>query len=193
MLLREETATVHRRLEDRLTAVGLTGRNEDYASLLSAFLGVYRPLESAMAALDWSEHKIDISLRRKVPWLEADLLALGCCPAKVPDWAEVPEIRTTSDGFGVLYVMEGASLGGRLISRWLHDELSIGERNGGRFFSSYGGRVGDMWTAFLDALEAAAVRKGGAELIRSAAVRTFECFEACLAQIHNNLQPHPNR
>ncbi len=181
--LKAETASVHRTLEERVTAVGLTGHVDDYAGLLSCFLGLYRPLEDALGRLKWGDLAIDVSARQKSPWLEQDLRSLGYRVEAIHDWPDLPRVSNTNEGLGVLYVMEGASLGGQLIGRWLASELGIGHSNGGRFFSSYGSRIGEMWRAFLDVLEPAAQLQSNATVIQQSALNTFQCFNASLMQL----------
>lgn len=181
--LKVETASAHKVLEERVNAVGLTGRLHDYVELLSRFLALYRPLEEALRRLEWGNVAIDFAGRRKLPWLERDLKILGCDPEAIGDWLNIPRVTNANEGLGVLYVMEGASLGGQLIGKWLHSELGIGSGNGGRFFSSYGGRIGEMWRTFLNSLESAAQLQSNADAIQQSALHTFQCFESCLEQM----------
>ncbi len=178
--LRAETEAHHKTLEDDLTARGLTGARSDYVNLLAGMLRVYRPLEAALARLDWCPFGIDIAERRKSHWLESDLASLGRDPHAISDWKDMPPLDSGLQGMGVLYVLEGASLGGQIISKWLRERLDIGDENGGRFFASYGSQVSLMWRSYLDALERAAKGGQNARVISSAACRTFEVFHDCL-------------
>lgn len=178
--LRAETASVHEQLEARLNAVGLTGKLEDYGWMLSCFLSLYRPLEAALGRLDWVDTNLDLAMRRKSHWLEADLRQLGHEPNAVADWPHLPHLKTIDDGLGALYVIEGASLGGQVISRWLAKELGIGRDSGGRFFASYGERTGEMWRSFIDVLEGSARLSANAAAIEQSARNTFSVFHDCL-------------
>ena len=178
--LRAETASVHEQLEARLNAVGLTGKLEDYAWMLSCFLSLYRPLEAALRRLDWVDTNLDLALRRKSHWLEADLRLLGHEPDAIADWPHLPQLKTIDDGLGALYVVEGASLGGQVISRWLTKELGIGRDNGGRFFASYGERTSEMWRSFIEVLEGSARLTASAAAIEQSARNTFAVFHDCL-------------
>ena len=178
--LRAETAVAHEQLESRLNAVGLTGKREDYGWLLSCFLSLYRPLEAALRRLDWVGTDLDLATRRKSHWLEHDLRVLGHEPGAIADWQHLPNLMTIHEGLGALYVIEGASLGGQVISRWLTKELGIDRENGGRFFASYGERTGEMWRSFLEVLESSARLSAHASIIERSAHNTFLAFHDCL-------------
>ncbi len=55
-----------------------------------------------------------------------------------------------------MYVLEGSTLGGTMISRRLRQSLGLhpGSGGGAQFFFSYGPQVGRMWRDFTAALEA---------------------------------------
>ncbi len=155
-LLRAATGEAHQQLED---AVGIERRIGDpaaYRQLLEIFLGFYRPLETRLASLQgWAQSGIDLATRRKTPWLEADLSALGLTTpavAALPDCAELPSVAGSLDrGFGCLYVLEGATLGGRHITAALQNSPVPADAR--RFFASYGAETGTRWREFLSALE----------------------------------------
>jgi heme oxygenase len=52
-----------------------------------------------------------------------------------------------------LYVTEGATLGGQIISRHLEQTLGLSARRGAAFFGSYGLQVGAMWRTFCAILQ----------------------------------------
>ena len=178
--LRAETTPAHQKLEARLAVSGLSGRLDNYCRMLAAFLSFYRPVELALLKIDWQGQDLDIFQRMKTDWLLSDLKSLGVPVKTVSDWPRIPPLTSAFEGLGALYVLEGASLGGQVISRRLQGDLGIGSMNGGRFFLSYGDRVGEMWRTFLDVLEKAAQVESNAQIIERAAVQTFECFDNCM-------------
>lgn len=178
--LKAETGPIHRNLETLMSRTGLTGNIADYGRMLTCFLGFYRPLEASLARLKWQPHALDFDERKKSQWLEADLNALGYRLEGITDWQHLPQLGTAIQGLGALYVIEGASLGGKIISRWLAEGLGIGVNNGGRFFSSYGARVGEMWRSYLKSVENAAMVPADAGVITKAAMDTFQSFHDCL-------------
>lgn len=191
--LRAETHALHGTLETALTTRGLTGKRDDYVDLLASMLRIYRPLEAALARLDWSSERLDISSRRKSDWLATDLLRLGRDPSVIADWHDIPCLDSNLQGIGALYVLEGASLGGQVISKWLLERLDIDTENGGRFFSSYGSQVSVMWRSYLDVLERAAVGEQNGKVISSTACQTFEAFHHCLTSDAVQHPPHELR
>ena len=53
---------------------------------------------------------------------------------------------------GALYVTEGSTLGGQLISRHLAQRFGWKNGEGHRFFSCYGAETGRMWASFREEL-----------------------------------------
>ncbi len=86
---------------------------------------------------------------------------------------QAPSFRENAEWIGYLYVVEGSTLGGRLISKRLRQLGSDLCPNGLRIFAPYGDATRRSWTAFLDVLREQT--RNGLELTRSveAARRTF--------------------
>lgn len=178
-LLRERTGGLHARVE---RSVDLTTRCRTvatYREWLGQLLGFYRPFEETLAGFDWSSVSLDYHARRKAGWLAADLLALGVAESEINDLPicqRLPQPRTLAGAIGCLYVLEGATLGGQIISRHVEQQLSIGDDNGGRFYAAYGTRAGAMWKAFRDT--ANLYCDDQANRLEDAATNAVETFEA---------------
>jgi heme oxygenase len=179
--LRSATRGPHGRLEAALplTDPGLTLR--EYRVIVEAFLGFYAPLEERVVALARDgAHGLAIEGREKVGRLRLDLRALGAgdqalsallmCP-------HVPDVATPGAALGCLYVVEGATLGGRVVGRALREHLGLGPANGAAFFDGYGVETGAMWASFRVQLEASPWPR--AETL-AAAVETFVSLEQWL-------------
>lgn len=138
--LRSGTRAEHERLE---LLVDISGRSADiarYAELLNGLRSVYAPLERQLDASPWTPQALpDWRLRRKRDWLDEDLAALSTLPGRD---APVPRVSSLEQVVGAAYVMEGATLGGGVVSRLLPAGLPS------RFFTSYGARRGAMWRTF---------------------------------------------
>jgi heme oxygenase len=81
--------------------------------------------------------------------------------------------------FGGLYVTEGATLGGQIISRQLEQMLGLSARRGAAFFTSYGLQVGSMWRSFCATLQAHTPAEKE-DLVVDAAKQTFVCMHQWL-------------
>ena len=166
--LRSGTRDAHDRLEEGLDVLTLSREPETYVPLLQAFRSLYAPLERALAVSTAAAAVVpDLAARRKTGWLDEDLAALRATP--LPD-ADVPPLTTPEDVAGTCYVLEGATLGGAVLSRSLGDVPH-------RFFTSYGSRRGAMWSAFRGHLVALDARGVDDERAVVAAGRTFALFE----------------
>jgi heme oxygenase len=80
-----------------------------------------------------------------------------------------------------MYVLEGATLGGRVISRHLAAR-GIGPDTGGAFFAGYGNQTGEMWKSFSAAMGAyAEAHPESTGRMAEAADETFILLERWLA------------
>ncbi|TLD68336.1 biliverdin-producing heme oxygenase [Phragmitibacter flavus] len=155
--LRRETAQAHARLEATVLIEDCIKDLDCYRELLKQFLGYYQPLETALENVSgWEDWDIDLSQRRKAPWIQHDLSALGLSPEEIRHLPRcppslLPETRSLAQAFGCAYVLEGSTLGGRHISVMLDGSpVPPGAR---RFFLSHGAQVLPMWKAFCSAME----------------------------------------
>lgn len=102
----------------------------------------------------------------------------------LPLCRDLPSVTTRPSVLGALYVIEGSTLGGQMISR--HLETTLGLRNGAGYgyFRSYGPDTPEKWREFRGILLAHS-GPGVDDLIVSSAQNTFAClhrwFEAVLA------------
>lgn len=131
--LRRATAPQHAAVEALPAMVALMSPAvtwDDYGSYLQRMTRVYGALEPGLLAVldeglapcpDLRPH-----LRPKLPLLRADLAALGLPAPPIP---VPPRIGCLSEAMGGLYVLEGASLGARVIGRHLRRHLpgALGE------------------------------------------------------------------
>jgi heme oxygenase len=88
--------------------------------------------------------------------LAADLQAIGVDPDRVPRAPAklLPGLPTFAHAIGAFYVLEGSTLGGRVILRDV--EARIGQQITGatRFFGGRGTAAGQTWQTFKTALDA---------------------------------------
>jgi heme oxygenase (biliverdin-IX-beta and delta-forming) len=183
--LKEATKEQHNNLETTVNVMDQMFSAEDYKKLLCKFYRFYAAMEPKVFKLDWSKVSLNMDERRKLPKLEQDLKALDIWDEaqSLPEWDELPALEDLPEGFGSLYVMEGATLGGQVINRHLKEHLGIAPENGGAFFNGYGERTGPMWKEFVSvANDYAAANGENDETIINNARATFDSFRDCFMQ-----------
>ncbi|NJN15800.1 MAG: biliverdin-producing heme oxygenase [Oscillochloris sp.] len=180
--LKAETRIHHNRLENEPLSRGLTAADVDrarYARVLAVYYGVYAPLEAQLeSTVDWRQLGFDLAPRLKTPLLVRDLALMGIGAdqlSALPQCSRLPQISDLGAAIGCMYVLEGSTLGGQLITRHIGPALHLNADNGLAFFNSYGPDVGPMWKAFKQFAETHAA--GREEAIITAAGATFEALE----------------
>ncbi len=161
----------------------------DYHCRVRRYHGFYAAIEPLIAAAaNWPRWGIDIGARAKTPWLAADLVCLagrselaGAALADLPQCSELPPLDTPAAAFGCLYVLEGATLGGRVISRHIEHELGLDATRGARFFHGYGEQTGSQWKAFRAALSAFLGTSSEEDRVVASAIATFAALRTWCA------------
>jgi heme oxygenase len=182
--LQYETRAFHSRLESRLRLLDPHLTVDEYRALLRQFYGFYKPLEAVIGQVAIGSLGCEAARRRKLQWLVQDLLGLGDTErtiAGLPLCMKLPPLMTQARVMGSLYVVEGATLGGQIVARFLRQSLGDEARRCCRFFVSYGEQVRPMWAAFLEALALIADGPEQEQDIIASACDTFQCFERWLA------------
>ena len=181
--LKEATRDQHEGLENTVDVMRESLTEEDYKRLLLKFYRFYAPVEEAIAKLDWDEVGYSFEARRKVPKLAQDLEYLGAGEElkNLKPWTETPSIEDHASGLGVLYVLEGATLGGQIINRHLREHLGVEPGAGASFFSGYGPKTGEMWKEFAQTVDSYSGEFGGEDKMIAAARAAFDSFRDCFA------------
>lgn len=175
--VRQETRSAHEALET--TALMLAFSNgafsaAQYRRYLGLQLRLHAPLEAGLAA--W-QPTADAALRLcKSDWLRADLSALGEPP--VDAIAPTPPITSQAQAMGVMYVLEGGTLGLQVVRKRLQDAHPV-LHGADRFLRGYGAATGPLWRRFVVALDALPTAQWPAAT--SAACATFAAFHAAFA------------
>ncbi|MBO9560687.1 MAG: biliverdin-producing heme oxygenase [Caulobacter sp.] len=161
--LRATTRDLHDGLEARLDVFARVADPASRREMVGRFLAFYRPAEAALARTLGDEPDLDFDARRKVPALERDLETLDA-----EDRSDAPLAAPTgrSEALGFLYVLEGSTLGGRVIDRQLR--LRGLSPEGLSFFEGYGEATGARWKAFCAVLERVDDKTAAARGARSA-------------------------
>jgi heme oxygenase len=174
-LLKQETAVSHVRTENILPpALATIHSFDDYASILKMFYGYFHPLESIIRFYITPGILEDIDERRNSSFIINDLKAIGYSTEPLALCTQLPKINSSLAALGAMYVLEGSTLGGRMISRMLMKNTLVPFSNSNlHFFNGYKDETGKKWTSFLAVLEEHAE---GVDAIVSAANETFNCL-----------------
>lgn len=184
-LLRAGTQAQHERLNRHALLAGLSQPGyalANYRLLLQTFYRIYRGLEQRLAEFAAGPVAgFDYAARAKLPWLQADLRHFGIDPTALESAAapvSVPAISGVGEYVGVLYVIEGSTLGGQMIAKCLRQNLDLTPSGGARFYSGYGEAGASMWRGYLAFAESVAADAEQAGAARLAANRTFALIES---------------
>lgn len=174
--LRAETRPYHEALEQNSFNQAL-GAGTLTPALTAWFLakmyGFLVPYEARVRQHSWppawqvaDRYRAHLILQDLPP--DTDPAALPLCPAMPPldSWAQL---------LGAMYVMEGSTLGGQVISRQLA-KSNIAPHT---YFSGYGKQTGPMWQSFCQLLREEAPKTNQDEIVLSAS-RTFQHLDAWL-------------
>jgi heme oxygenase len=181
-VLRDHTARAHQQLEERLAVFGWLATRESYVAMLERLYGFYVRAEPALVVRGASISGLDLEQRRKAPLLVADLTALGRTPRELralPRMDRMPRLDEPARVLGVLYVIEGATLGGKLIEREVATRLGLDRATGTAFFGAYGADAAHQWQRFGGVVEREAPELDVA-VICSAAAETFAALDRWL-------------
>ena len=149
--LKHETQDHHTKIESVSLLKKIMAANialEEYQVLLQTFYGYIAPCETII--LD-SPYRFLLANRNKTSLLEKDLLALGMDTrsiSKLQRCGHLPELHEYEQAIGYLYVWEGATLGGQLITKALEKTLQLRPDNGLTYFYGYGKETAARWDAF---------------------------------------------
>ncbi len=185
--IRLHTAKCHDDVEvklgGKLLTPGLTPGG--YHELLTAFYNCYRAMEDAAGRIPMIAALLHE--RSKLPWLERDLQYLRQSVAK--DQVNFPTVTVagtqgTARALGMMYVMEGATLGGKHIVNYLLDFDWIELDTCLNFFNSYGHERGKKWKEFTAILEAySKEHPSETERILSGASEAFGCIDDAITRV----------
>jgi heme oxygenase len=170
------TADAHRALEATL---GLLGPDLDvrrYRHVLELLYGFYSPIEHALARFVGI---VPFPLRARAVLLEDDLTTLGLSSSDLdvlPRCAGAPRPGCSDELAGCLYVLEGASLGGQVITRALQPRLGVAKGRGASFFAGDEDQTFARWAVVLEWFEDLARRGASPGAVVAAANATFDAL-----------------
>ena len=167
--LRAATRDAHERLETALDLLAPPLERVRFLHVLTRFHGLHAAWEPAVLAR--SDLAPVMAGRSRLAHLEADLRALGMDPADVDALPACPAAAalagTQAGAWGSLYVMEGSTLGGKVIARALAGAPWLPPA-GLTYFDARGARTGPLWRELGLRLDAAGAALGRDALARGA-------------------------
>lgn len=189
--LRDATHQDHVRLNRHPLLAGITTTDyplANYHKILKTYFRFYGQVEAAI--IDYlAQHPVsvasdgrcfDYAPRLKSPWLLEDLRYVQIDRATIPVQTVAINITSAPQLVGVLYTIEGSSLGGEVICQHISRNLGLTAAAGGRFFFGYGDQTLPLrrdFEAFMEFKLSAIEQR---EEAGKAARRTFLTMEAML-------------
>lgn len=187
-MLRDGTHAEHVRLNQHGLLRGITRSGYPlsmYQLVLAAYFHFYGAVETAIDR-SLSEQGLAFSYepRRKLQWISEDLSFFGINPddeAYRPNLPiSVPGSFNVGELVGVLYTIEGSSLGGQVIARHLETYMGLTPEKGARFFYGYGQRIPALWDQFQVFMDETLVHDEMQNAAINSAKSTFVMMESIL-------------
>ena len=177
-ILREQTRQAHTALEKIIVPHIKNATRESYAQLLRIFYGYYKPVEDLIDTYIDDQTIPNYTDRRKAATILDDIKEMTGDNAVPQLCSHLPAITDVYRALGAMYVLEGSTLGGKIIGKMLTSNLQLTNDNGIKFFSGYGPGSDAMWASFITALNNYLASQQQQEEIAAAATDTFTSFKA---------------
>lgn len=187
LLLKSRTQAIHTHIEQTSPLNRLIhghGTTQNYIQILQALAPLYVTLETSEEIRRWAaEHHPPFLRHSRLACIRQEL---GDYPlpaqSHVPPWADWSEVSAV---IGTLYVIEGATLGGKLIAKSLCRHYGLDIIPGQSLFDPYGKDCAQYWKDFAGAVG----RMQGfvhQDTAIAAALATFHVYEECLSHVHDS-------
>jgi heme oxygenase len=160
---------------------------EDYIRMLSWMYSFYAPLEAMIQKYLTPVLLPDIHRRSRAGYLLRDIRDSRDLEIPRPGSGicrELPPIGSADQAIGALYVLEGSTLGGRIIAGILQSRL--GANIPTSYFNGYGEENAGMWQTYKDFLDQPRTREQQ-NMILETAKATFITFKNWIG--NHELQP----
>ena len=175
--LRESTGPLHRSLEELPLSQSLTDpgiSREQYGRYLLALHPVIAKAEESLYPI-LSHLLPDLEHRKKRSLIESDLtyLQIPTNQAGLSNGSDLIHVSRVPHAIGIIYVLEGSTLGGRVIVKNIRSSLGYVKNNGASYFTGYGDQTGPMWKIFLETLTRYEYDSGQGDAIIEGATQAF--------------------
>ena len=174
--LKEQTGREHQMLEVKMIKqIKLITDINKYSEFLLLFYRFMNPLETQIDKQLDPGFLSDYKLRRKSVLLVQDLSRLQSS-AEIFSYDEVIFITNNLEAIGALYVMEGSTLGGQIISKMINHQLGLEKIIPLDFFNGYKNDTILMWQNFKIAMDQLKLNESEENIIIRSANNTFKRF-----------------
>ncbi len=168
-----------------------------YIAQLQSYVQVHDVLESELRAQEhptiktvWSEDRAKLNL------LQQDLedLDVTTCslsePTRCATESMIEFIREIADTdplclLGVLYVLEGSTLGGQILRTHVSDMYELVNDRGAAYYTAYGDQTGRYWKQFRSQMNELIIDPDEKDRVVEAAISTFNHIKNILSTLHN--------
>jgi heme oxygenase (biliverdin-IX-beta and delta-forming) len=177
--LRTETSHWHEQTEQvAFSAEIMSGTltPEQYVMLIANNYRLHFMAEQALRKFGIPESlpELDFGKRSRLKMLESDMHSLGLAMPHFSDDENPFELNDEYEALGLMYVLEGSTLGGRVILKTLHKNPAFEGISAFRFYEGHGEETGLYWKKFQEVLLSKAVDEAAENLIVQAANKAFE-------------------
>ena len=173
--IKSKTANSHKKLESLSVSASILSpemKVADYVEYLSLMHDVHKNTEEIIFPF-LSGIINDLETRKKKHLIENDLNYLNHKKVFSNKVFNIQE-PTLAFALGILYVIEGSSLGGRFILKNITTVPGLDNGEGTSYFNGYGDKTGSYWKSFLNSLSEYEQNYNCGETIIEGAVYAFE-------------------
>jgi heme oxygenase len=173
--LKNQTATAHKKLESLPVSASIISpqmKIADYCHYLSLMYDVHYSAQEIVFPL-LKDHITDLAEREKTQLINKDLSFLHSTKNNTVSVFSNKAINVPF-ALGILYVIEGSSLGGRFILKNIETIPGLDQQHGVSYFTGYGNKTGSYWKTFLNQLTTYQQQNNCQDEIINGAVYAFD-------------------
>lgn len=185
--IKTKTSDSHKKLESLSVSASILSPDmkiEDYAFYLNLMYNVHKETEELVYPL-LSNIVTDLDKRKKKHLIEEDLFYLNHNKITASQVFNKTEMSVPF-ALGVLYVIEGSSLGGRFILKNIVTNPQLSNNQGVSYFTGYGDKTGSFWKNFLNVLSEYEQNNNCADSIIEGAVYAFDSIYNHFRSVEKN-------
>ena len=181
--LRQTTAKSHKQLEENYYSKAIQEPSvtlQNYQTYIARLYGIILASEHDVFPVLTSLIS-DIGQRYKADFIVNDLTNTGIPISEVKDLPVYNfTVSSAAQALGIMYVLEGSTLGGKFLYKHINKILGLNAENGASYFWGYGQQTGPLWNNFITIVSNYAVEKNCEDEIIASAVQTFSNIDLWL-------------